>query len=95
MRRYPVSLIARLEAIGNPYCSPDTLKFFDAFGGEVLRRERDTWELVESIKSPWDEREYRVTRFEFSGEEIEITQLTDNYESAYHAKRAYQAISVS
>src|SRR5690625_7697818 len=88
-RGYPISLISKLEKADSPYCSPETLKFFNAYCGELLHSSRDKVILVESIQdmggyySPSQAREYRVTQFEFgdNGRSVHIYQLTDNLPS--------------
>jgi len=100
-RGYPVSLIAKLERANSPYCSPETLKFFNAYCGELLHSSRDKVILVESIRdmggyySPAQAREYRVTQFEFedNGSSVHISHLTDNLPSARQAVSAYRALS--
>ena len=100
-RGYPISLIAKLEKADSHYCSPETLKFFNAYCGELLHSSKDTVILVESIRdmggyySPVQDREYRVTQFEFedNGSSVHISHLTDNLPSARQAVSAYRALS--
>lgn len=100
-RGYPISLISKLEKADSHYCSPETLKFFNAYCGELLHSSRDTVILVESIRdmggyySPAQDREYRVTQFEFedNGSSVHISHLTDNLPSARQAVSAYRALS--
>src|SRR5699024_1137833 len=100
-RGYPVSLIAKLETADSPYRSPETLRWFNAYCGELLRSSREKVILVESIRdmggyySPAQAREYRVTQFEFedNGSSVHISHLTDNLPSARQAVSAYRALS--
>ena len=98
MRNYPSQLVSRLNRANSSYCSPETLRFFNAFGGEVLHTDQNTIIMVESIRDvggfsyPPQPREYRVTRFHFSddGSSVDVDRLTDNYPSARQAIKAYR-----
>jgi len=100
-RGYPASLIAKLEKANSPYCSPETLRFFNAYCGELIHSSKDTVILVESIRdmggyySPAQDREYRVTQFKFedNGSSVHISHLTDNLPSARQAVSAYRSLS--
>lgn len=93
MRGYPRDLIDRVKRAGSHYLDADTLRFFNAYGGTILHRGRDTVVMVESIKSPYgDPREYRVVEFCFApdGSRVNVEWPTDNYPSAAQAIRAYR-----
>lgn len=91
-RGYPAVLTEMLTRAGNTYCSPGTLRFFNAYCGEVLYRDENRIVIVESTKSPWDDRRYNVMQFTFSpdGSSVTVDALTDGYTSAARAKAAYR-----
>lgn len=94
-RGYPHSLISRVERAGSSYLDDDTLRFFNAYGGAILRQDRDTVTLVESIKSPYgDPREYRVAEFRFSpdGSRVDVERPTENFPTAAQAVKAWREL---
>lgn len=92
MRGFPHSLISRVQRAGGHYLDADTLRFFNAYGGTILRQDRDTVTLVESIRFEDEPREYRVVVFSFAadGSRVDVERPTDNYPSAAQAVRAYR-----
>lgn len=95
-RGYPHSLISRVKRAGSHYLDADTLRFFNAYGGAILRQDRDTVTLVESIRFDRDTpREYRVAVFRFTpdGSRVDVELPTDaNYPSAAQAVKAWREL---
>lgn len=92
MRGYPRSLISRVQRAGGHYLDPDTIRFFNAYGGTILRQDRDTVVMVESIRFEDEPREYRVVVFRFApdGSRVDVERPTDNFPTAAQAIRAYR-----
>jgi hypothetical protein len=96
MRGYPRDLIDRVKRTGSHYLDPATLRFFNAYGGAILHRDRDTVVMVESIRFDHDmPREYRVAEFRFSsdGSSVEVERPTENYPTAARAVKAWRELS--
>lgn len=94
MRGYPRDLIDRARRVGTFYLDPETLRFFNAYGGAILYRDRDTVVMVESIRFDREPREYRVTEFRFSrdGSSVEVERPTENYPTAAQAVKAWREL---
>lgn len=94
MRGYPRDLIDRVKRAGSFYLEPDTLKFFNAKGHDILYRDRDTVVMVESIRFEREPREYRVAAFRFTpdGSSVDVERPTENYPTAAQAVKAWREI---
>lgn len=94
MRGYPRDLIDRVKRANSFYLEPDTLKFFNALGGDILHRDRDTVVMVESIRFEDEPREYRVAEFRFSpdGSRVDVERPTENYATAAQAVKAWREL---
>lgn len=80
------------------YLSSGALRGFNAYGGAWLDSSEDHVTMVDSIRNDYDgwAREYRVTRLTFwrdegDREHVRRDSMTDNYDSAAKAVRAYRA----
>lgn len=93
-RGFPHSLISRVKRAGSHYLDTNALRFFNAYGGAILRQDRDTVALVESVRFEDEPREYRVVVFSFAqdGSGVEVNRPTENYPSAAQAIRAYREL---
>ena len=94
MRGYPRDLIGRVKRAGSFYLEPDTLRYFNAYGGVILCRDRNTVVMVESIRFERDPREYRVVEFRFAsdGSRVDVERPTENYPSAAQAVKAWREL---
>lgn len=94
-RGFPHSLISRVQRAGNHYLDDDTLRFFNAYGDTILRQDRDTVVMVESIRfDAYTPREYRVVVFSFAadGSRVDVERPTENFPTAAQAIRAYREL---
>src|SRR5690606_18869659 len=94
MRGYPRDLIDRVKRADHHYLDPDTLRFFNAFGGAILYSDRDTVVMVESIRFRREPREYRVAEFRFTrdGSSVAVERPTENYPTAAQAVKAWREL---
>ena len=83
-RSFDPYLVSRVQHAGSHYFDPDTLRFFDAYGGASRHFSRPGepphgYALVESVRPPWGDRYYRivVVTFEDDGS-VTIKRIADH-----------------